>query len=164
MHTKRILALGAAVVLSAMSGFADLAPETLSLIWTRGEASSNLTGAAFLTGSTIQFTNCQALVSGAVGTNTPAVAQDLTGLGGYLTVGNPTLTNTPLTVAITADVATNGTFYTAAFSLPTFAQLGGVAGYSASFSAQLTLTNAAGSTYTYRGLKTAVATKALGGT
>jgi hypothetical protein len=156
MHTKRILALGVAVVLAITAGFADLTSETLSDTWTRGEASSNRTGAAFLTGSQVLLTNCMAMLSA----TTP---QDLTGLGGYVTYGSTAITNTPQTAQIIMDVATNGTFSCAAFSIPTFSQLGGTAGYPVSFALQLTLTNGLGGSYTYRGVKNASAIRSLGG-
>jgi hypothetical protein len=104
------LALGLATASPCVSR-ADLTPEMLTITWARTDAVVTVAN-TYLTGSQLLLTNCQALASS-------GAAQDLTGLGGYVKVGNSV---TSLTYQITAQDATNGTF-TAALTLPTAAQM-----------------------------------------
>ena len=125
-----VFASGFAIALA----LADLLPDQISPSYNRGQPSLYYSTNNYLGGATLLVTNAIAY-SDAAG----AVPQDLTGLGGYLTVAN---VKTEAVFAITAQAATVGTF-TAMISLPTN-------GYS-DCGVWLTLTNAAGLSFTYLG-------------
>jgi hypothetical protein len=78
---KRTLTAATVAVLVGLAG-ADLVPETLTITNTRNEASVAVnTNVSYLAGSSLQLTNCLALISA---TST----QDLTGCGVQVRIGN----------------------------------------------------------------------------
>ena len=113
---------------------ADLLIEQITPTWNRGQATSYLSTNLFLGGASLQITNAIAYSD-----TSGAARQDLTGLGGYITVAN---TQTAAVYAISSQVATSGTFC-ALIVLP-------ANGYS-DCGLWLTLTNSAGLSYTYHG-------------
>ena len=147
----------ATLALLAATASAELPLETIDgLTWTRGATNTVISG-TFWTGSTISMTNCTA-------NYTNGVPQDLTGLGGYVTVGNVA---TSKTAAITVVNAASGTFWVASCTIPTAIQLvptnytyttasafADSAWPSTTVTWQLTLTNNTGRTYIYRDDKT----------
>ena len=86
MKKLMIIAALTAAILNASAG---LIPDTITLTWSRTDLSDYADKTnIYLSGVTYRLTNCVANVSSAVGTNTPAVAQDLTGLTVILRVGD----------------------------------------------------------------------------
>ena len=155
---RRTITTLAAVMLAATMAHAALPLETLDgLTWTRGATNTTISG-TYLCGSTIMLTNCTANYTS---TN---VVQDLTGLGGYVTVGNSV---TGKTAAISIVNASSGTFWVASITIPTALQLvptnitytTTMEFYDSPVPSkvvtwQLTLTNSAGQAYIYRDDKT----------
>lgn len=132
---KKIMAIAAAVMACGFS-VADLTLEQISPTYARGDQSSYYSTNWYLEGAYIAITNCIAYSS-----VTNETAQDLTGLGGYFTIGN---TRVSTQFAWTAQSASTGTV-TAIIVLPTN-------GYS-DCGVWLTLTNGLGQSYTYPGEK-----------
>ena len=132
---RKMIAIAAAVFACGYL-FADLLLEQISPSYNRGDASSYYTTNSYLEGTYITITNCIAYSS--VG-NT--ATQDLSGLGGYFTVGN---TRSSSNYTWTAQGASTGTV-TATIRMPTNGLL--------DCGVWLTLTNAAGQSYTYPGEK-----------
>lgn len=126
--------------LLSLKSWAGLAPETLTTEYNRDDGDAFINTNTYLSGTTLLFTNCVALVSA-------GVTQDLTGVSVLLRVGNET-TNT-LYVA-TADSVTG--FFWALLQIPTHAQLDVPVQLDATVRIQCTLTNAT-TTFTYRGSK-----------
>jgi hypothetical protein len=125
------------LILSAKAG---LTPETLTAEYNREDADTYINTNTYLSGTTLLFTNCNALVS-------TGVTQDLTGVSVLLRVGNET-TNT--LYAATVDSGT-GLFW-ALLYIPTHSQLDVPVQLDATVRIQCTLTNAT-TTFTYRGSK-----------
>ncbi|MEI6210306.1 MAG: hypothetical protein WCR06_01645 [bacterium] len=148
--------------LVALAGLlrADLVPDVVSATWIRGESSAAVPG-VFPAGSTVRFTNGVICAASGVGTNAPTV-QDLTGLGGFLTLGGLSWTNPFPTVAVVAQVATAGTFC-ATLTLPAWSNLVWQPGSMVALCpVQLTLTNAAGVRVVYPGVKQLTVLRPLG--
>lgn len=163
MHTiKRFLML-ALVTFGALGAMADLDTNTITVIWTRGEDSAAIPG-VYSSHSPL-IINGRSRVAAGVGTNA-ATMQDLTGLGGYVVMGGLAATNAPyLVFPISVVSATGGTF-TVALDIPVFTNFtAGAAGYgSASLQCplQLALTNSAGRSYVYVGIKQLTVVKPIG--
>lgn len=140
---------------------AGLEPDRVSVTWVRGEASAAVPG-VFLAGSTVLFTNNVACAAAAVvPTNAPTV-QDLTGLGGFLTLGGVSWTNAFPTAAVVAQVTTNGSF-SATLTLPVWSNLVWQPGSMVAVCpVQLTLTNGAGVRVVYSGVKQLTVVRPLG--
>jgi len=141
------------VGLLAVCLFADLPAASVAVTWTRWESSAAIPG-VYAAGGTLTISNGTALVSAAVGTNVPAVPQDLTGLGGRIVMGGMVQNGTNITqaFAISTLTATAGTF-TATLTLPAFSNIVGAADGAALLPLQLSITNSIGGRYVYPGLK-----------
>jgi len=162
MNRKTLTATLAAIMLAGLI-YADLSPETITnLVYTRGEAAASVAG-LYMTGTSLLLTNC-------IAKNEAGAAQDLTGIGGYVKVGNSV---TSFTYAVTAIVAGSGTWW-ASCTIPTASQLvptnivySTVLNFmqspkpSTAVTLELTLTNATGRVYTYTGGKLITTQSAL---
>jgi hypothetical protein len=140
-----ILSIGVATLLCALSARSGLTPDTFSLSWYRTNVTANVDTNVYLMGTSYLLQSNQVFAAS-------GAAQDLTGLGGYVTAG---ATESNLAFAITADVATNGIF-DCQITTPVWAAYSGEL-----LSMQLTLTNGAGTVVTYRGLKQLNITRGL---
>lgn len=129
-------------LLLALPALAGLVPELLTVDYSRetGDAAPNTN--VYVSGTSLQLTNCVALIS-------PGVTQDLTSVFVVLKVGNE---NTNFTYAATVTDATDGRF-SGLVTLPTHAQLNVPVELETDIRVQCTLTNAAGTVFTYRGSK-----------
>ena len=110
MRARRWVIAVVITITVAAAAMADLLLEQISPSWNRGQITSYYSTNTYLGGATIQVTNATAF-SDSVG----SAAQDLTGLGGYITVAN---TQTSAVYAVTSQIATSGTF-SAVIILPT---------------------------------------------
>jgi hypothetical protein len=132
---KKLLIAAFIITLAAFM-HAGLTPDTFSLSWYRTNVTDAVDTNVYLMGTSYLLQSNEVFsASGA--------AQDLTGLGGFVTVG---ASESNIAYAITADVPTGGVF-DCQFTTPIWsAYAGEMCGM------QLTLTNAAGTIVTYRGL------------
>ena len=132
---KKILIIIALVLLAAFM-HAGLTPDTFSLSWYRTNVTAAVDTNVYLMGTTYLCQSNKVFAAN-------GAAQDLTGLGGFITVG---AVESNIAYAITTDVATGGVF-DCQFTTPIWtAYAGEMCGL------QLTLTNASGTIVTYRGL------------
>ena len=130
---------------------ADLPSAAVSVVWTKGEDSAGVPG-LFWAGSSVPFTNCVVYAAQAVGTNAPTV-QDLSGLGGFLTLGGVSWTNAFPTAPVVILTATSGTF-AANLTLPAWSNLVQQAGSAVTLCPVfLTLTNTTGGRFAFPGSK-----------
>ena len=158
---KRILLILILAGLFVLPVQAGLNPELIALTYSRPYGSQYVNTNVYLAGSAITFTNCKVCLSGALSysfytnamtnivwvTNDTRIAQDLTGLGINLKLGN---SKTNITAIATTDVATNGTFFVT-ISVPTYDQLQLSDTSPGNLRIQCTVTNATGLSYVYRG-------------
>ena len=131
-----LIAIIAIFTLLCVTVHAGLTPDVFAITWTRTNGTALFSTNTFLMGTSylLQSNNVQ---------NATGAPQDLTGLVGFVTVGAP---ESNLTFSITTD-NTNGIF-DCAITTPVWNAFSGEL-----CSMQLTLTNASGTTVTFRGLQ-----------
>lgn len=140
---KRLLRLGFLwICLATLEAAAGLSPETIAVAFNRDEGETYANTNTYISGTTLLFTNCTALVSA-------GVTQDLTDVFVVLRIGND---KTNYTYAASSSSPTNGSFY-GLVTIPTHAALVVPVEVETQVRVQCTLTNAAGVSFTYRGSK-----------
>lgn len=128
--------------LMALAAVAGLDPEMVSVNYTRDTGDEYANTNVYLSGTTLLFTNCIAFTTG-------SSTQNLTGVSVVLRVGNE---KTNFTYSATTASAALGTFY-GLVSLPSHRDMGVPVEIETVLRVQCTLTNAAGTSFTYRGSK-----------